>query len=192
MSKAVLKAKMRQKEDAWVSERERLCAGIAKNQQENVDSDKRYRELEMRFEALEEQNKRLTLQVMVATSWGGTNDSMSEFLRRELKNKDDEIELLRITKLSLECEVYATQSENETLARNYDELERENLELESYKWQNTKAEIKLQFVTTEYTAMRAQLNATCADLEEIKVYAKADLQARRKLGKNERRGYCPR
>jgi hypothetical protein len=44
--------------------------------------------------------------------------------------------------------------------------------------QNTEAEIQLQVLTTEQTAMTAQLNATCADLEEIKVCAKANLQAK--------------
>jgi kinesin family protein C1 len=199
MSKAPLEARMRQREDAWVRERERLCAEIEKNQQENVDADERYRELQMRNEALEEQNKRLTIQAKVATSnvdeiggarggsGGGMNDSWSERLktnneiknlRMELKNKDDEINSLRIVKVSLESEVYATQTENETLARNYDELERDYRELESSKSQNTEAEIQLQFLTTEHTAMTAQLNATCADLEEIKVRAKADLQAK--------------
>jgi hypothetical protein len=53
-------SRMRQREDAWVRERERLCAEIEKNQLENVDADERYHEHEMRNEALEEQNKRLT------------------------------------------------------------------------------------------------------------------------------------
>jgi kinesin family protein C1 len=199
MSKAPLEARMRQREDAWVRERERLCAEIEKTQQENVHADERYRELEMKNEALEEQNARLRLEARAASSkidgiggaggsvGSGTSDPWSERLkinneikdlRQELKNKVDEINSLRIAKVSLESDVYASHTEINTLIRNYDELEKDYRELESSKSQNTEAEIQLQFLTTEHTAMTAQLNATCADLEEIKVRAKADLQAK--------------
>jgi hypothetical protein len=43
---------------------------------------------------------------------------------------------------------------------------------------NTEAEIQLTVLTTEHTVMTAQLNATCTDLEEIKVCTKAHLQAK--------------
>jgi hypothetical protein len=52
MSKALLEVRMQQREDAWVRERERLCAEIKKHQQSNVDADERYCELEMKNEAL--------------------------------------------------------------------------------------------------------------------------------------------
>jgi hypothetical protein len=59
---------MRQREDAWVRERERLCAEIENHQQANVEADEWYRELEMKNEALEEQNNRLVLEARAATS----------------------------------------------------------------------------------------------------------------------------
>ncbi len=59
---------MRQREDAWVRERERLCAEIENHQQANVEANERYRELEMKNEALEEQNNRLVLEARAATS----------------------------------------------------------------------------------------------------------------------------
>ncbi len=43
---------------------------------------------------------------------------------------------------------------------------------------NAGTKLQLQVLTTEHTAMTVQLNATCTDLEEIKVRAKADLQAK--------------
>ncbi len=54
-------ARMRQRqEDAWVRKHERPCAEIEKNHQEDVVADKWYHELEMRNEALQEQNTRHT------------------------------------------------------------------------------------------------------------------------------------
>ena len=52
--------------------------------------DKWHRQLEMKNKALEEQNSRL---------------------RREVKDKDDDIKSLRIVNLSLECEVFGTHNE---------------------------------------------------------------------------------
>ena len=203
MSKAPLEARIRQKEDAWVKERERLCAEIENYQLSSKDVDERYRELEMKNEALEEQNKSLRLEARASASNsnnggggsagsgyyddGGAKDSWSERLksnneikdlRKEIKNKDDEIKSLRIEKVSLESEVFGCQQEIETLERNYDELEKDYQELESSKSQNSEAEIQLQVLTTEHTAMTAQLNATCADLEEMKTRHKADLKSK--------------
>jgi len=197
MIKAPLEARIRQKEDAWVKERERLCAEIETQQFSSKEVDERYRELMMKNEALKEQNARLRLEARAATSSvegraGGSGveggkDSWSERLqsnneikdlRTELKNKDDEIKSLRLEKVSLESEVYGCQQEIETLERNYDELDKDYQELETSKSQNSEAEIQLQVLTTEHTAMTAQLNATCADLEEIKTRGKADLQAK--------------
>lgn len=198
MSKAPLEARMRQREDAWVKERERLLGDIDARQAASKGADERYRELEMRNEALEEENSRLRLEARASASAtagdgasggaaGGAKDSWTERLqanseikdlRKELRNKDDEIKSLRIEKVSLETEVFGCKQEIESLERNYDELERDYSELETSKAQNSEAEIQLQALTTEHTAMTAQLNATCADLEEIKTRAKADLQAK--------------
>ena len=197
MSKAPLEARMRLREDAWVKERERLLGDIDAHQAASKGADERYRELEMRNEALEEENSRLRLEARASASStagdgaagaaGGAKDSWSERLqanneikdlRKELRNKDDEIKSLRIEKVSLETEVFGCKQEIESLERNYDELERDYSELETSKAQNSEAEIQLQALTTEHTAMTAQLNATCADLEEMKTRAKADLQAK--------------
>ena len=197
MSKAPLEARIRQKEDMWLKERERLMSEIENYQSSSKDVDERYRELEMKNEALEEQNSRLRLEARASASSngmaggsdsnGGNKDSWGERLktnneikdlRKEVKNKDDEIKSLRIEKVSLESEVFGCQQEIETLERNYDELEKDYQELDSSKSTNIEAEIQLQALTTEHTATTAQLNATCADLEELKTRNKADLQAK--------------
>jgi len=197
MSKAPLEARIRQKEDMWLKERERLMSEIENYQHSSKDIDERYRELEMKNEALEEQNSRLRLEARASASSngmaggsdnnGGNKDSWGERLktnneikdlRKEVKNKDDEIKSLRIEKVSLESEVFGCQQEIETLERNYDELEKDYQELDSSKSTNIEAEIQLQALTTEHTATTAQLNATCADLEELKTRNKADLQAK--------------
>jgi kinesin family protein C1 len=52
------------------------------------------------------------------------------------------------------------------------------------KSQNSEAEIQLQVLTTEHTAMTAQLNATCADLEEVKTRAKAEMKSKEERWKD--------
>ncbi|KAL7553481.1 hypothetical protein ACHAWF_016758 [Thalassiosira exigua] len=195
MSKAPLEARIRQKEDAWVRERERLCAEIEDCQASSRGANERHQQLEMRFEALEEECTRLRLEARAAqgtaggdgSGEGGSKDSWSERLngnkeirelRSELRNKDDAIKSLRLEKVSLESEVFGCKQEVETLERNYDELERDYQELEASKSQNAEAEIQLRSLATEHTAMTAQLNATCADLEEVKARSEADLRAK--------------
>mmetsp|Transcript_6335 Transcript_6335/g.9591 ORF Transcript_6335/g.9591 Transcript_6335/m.9591 type:complete len:1035 (+) Transcript_6335:108-3212(+) len=208
MSKAPLEARIRQKEDAWVKERERLLSEINNFQDLARETDERYRELEMQNEALEEETMKLRLEARAAnvdgggsasgmgvegsSSSGGT-DSWSERvksnneikeLRKEVKSKDDEIRALRIEKMSLESEVFAYQKDIETSNRDYENLEKDFKELEGSQSQNSEAQIQLEVLTTEHTAMTAQLNATCADLEEIKTRAKADIDAKEEQWKN--------
>ena len=190
MAKAPLEARMRQKEDAWVKERERLLAEIEDHELRSKEVDERYRELEMQNEALNEEAKKFRLEARAATSTADgreEKDSWSERLktnreitqlRDELKGKEDEIKSLRIEKVSLESEVYGCQNELQRLTRDYDELEMDLKELESSKSQNSEAEIQLQALATEHTAMTAQLNATNADLEETRSRAKADVKSK--------------
>jgi len=208
MSKAPLEARIRQKEDAWVKERERLLSEINNFQDLARETDERYRELEMQNEALEEETMKLRLEARAAnvdgggsrsgmgvegSSSGGGTDSWSERvksnneikeLRKEVKSKDDEIRALRIEKMSLESEVFAYQKDIETSNRDYENLEKDFKELEGSQSQNSEAQIQLEVLTTEHTAMTAQLNATCADLEEIKTRAKADIDAKEEQWKN--------
>mmetsp|Transcript_10282 Transcript_10282/g.17002 ORF Transcript_10282/g.17002 Transcript_10282/m.17002 type:complete len:742 (+) Transcript_10282:1160-3385(+) len=202
MSKAPLEARIRQKEDAWVKERERLLSEINNFQDLARETDERYRELEMKNEALEEETMKLRLEARAANVDGGVRsgstaamegDSWSERvksnneikeLRKEVKSKDDEIRALRIEKMSLESEVFAYQKDIETSNRDYENLEKDYKELEGSQSQNSEAQIQLEVLTTEHTAMTAQLNATCADLEEIKTRAKADMDAKEAQWKN--------
>jgi len=72
----------------------------------------RYRELEMKNKALQEQNSQL---------------------RRESKDKDDDIKSLRIENISLETEVVGLHQEIELLKRKYDELEKDYQECRAEK-----------------------------------------------------------
>ena len=196
MSKAPLEARIRQKEDAWEKDRERLLSEINNFQDLARETDERYRELEMQNEALEEETMKLRLEARAANVdgvEGGNTDSWSERvksnneikeLRKEVKSKDDEIRALRIEKMSLESEVFAYQKDIETCNRDYENLEKDFKELEGSQSQNSEAQIQLEVLTTEHTAMTAQLNATCADLEEIKTRAKADIDAKEGQWKN--------
>lgn len=192
MSKAPLEARMRQMESTWIKERERLVAKIEKLQSANMEADERCREFTMKIEELEEK-QRLNVEASTATVFKDESDSWSERLRTNneikqlrklVKERDDEVKGLRLDKLSLEGELFAFKSQMQTLERNYDELEKDYQELDMSKSQNSEAEIQLQVLTTEHTAMTAQLNATCADLEEVKTRAKAEVKSKEENWKN--------
>jgi len=124
-------------EDAWVKEHGLLCAETENHKMASKEADKRYRDLEMKNEALSEQNSRLLLEARAAASSvaGGTaegseaDDSVSERLNlikdlvKEMNKKDDEIKSLRIERVSY-------------LSERLMLLENENQELDSFKSQN--------------------------------------------------------
>lgn len=193
MSKAPLEARMRQKEDAFIKERERLLAEIDMLHNAGRTADERVRELEMENEALGESIKRLRLQAKEAKYTSSSADNTGEqdawnerlrnnkeiaVLRSDLKDRDGQIQSLRLDKVSLEAEVHAFKQQIESLEKNYDELERDYGELEASKSKNSEAEIQLEVLTAEMVATTAQLNATSADFEETKSRTKADMQAK--------------
>jgi predicted nucleic acid-binding Zn-ribbon protein len=171
MSKAPLEARMRQKEDAFVKERERLLSEIESLHNAGRSSDERVRELEMENEAMGEIIKRLKLQAKEAkcssSDVGGEQDAWNErlrsnkeiaVLRSDLKDRDGQIQSLRLDKVSLEAEVHAFKQQIKSLEKNYDELERDYGELEASKSKNSEAEIQLEVLTAEMVATTAQLN----------------------------------
>ena len=98
----------------------------------------------MKNEALAEENARLSREQKRAATGGGegssdgAKDSWSDRLKTnneikdlwlKLKRKDEEVKSLRITKVSLELKVYASNTKIETLERSYDELKRDYREL---------------------------------------------------------------
>jgi kinesin family protein C1 len=173
-----VEARMRQKEDAFVKERERLLSEIESLHNAGRSSDERVRELEMENEAMGEIIKRLKLQAKEAkcssSDGGGEQDAWNErlrnnkeiaVLRSDLKDRDGQIQSLRLDKVSLEAEVHAFKQQIESLEKNYDELERDYGELEASKSKNSEAEIQLEVLKVEMVATKAQLNATSADFE---------------------------
>lgn len=194
MSKAPLEARIRQMESTWAKERERFESIIEQLQSTNMENDERFREVTMLNEELTETVRRLKLEAKTATNtFGDEKDSWSERLktnkemtelRKIIKDKDEEIKSLRIHNVSLESEVFGCKTEIQTLEQNYDALEKDYQELELSKSQNSEAEIQLQDLMLAHTAMTAQLNATCADMEEEKTRAKADVKAKEENWKN--------
>ena len=189
-SKAPLEARLRQKDDAFVKERERLVIEIEGLQKEGREADERYRVLETENEELKQVVSKMNRQMSEAKlSERGSqqNDAWSErvrtnkenaALRAEIKHKDGELKTLIMEKVSLEAELHGYKRQMETLEKNYDELERDYGELEASKSKNSEAEIQLEALTAEMVATTAQLNATSQDLGEIKSRSKADLEAK--------------
>ncbi|KAL7522046.1 hypothetical protein ACHAWX_006739 [Stephanocyclus meneghinianus] len=195
MSVAPLEARFRQKEDAFIKERERLVSDNESLQNAVREADERNRELAMENEALNETVRKMTVEAREAKFTGGegTKDAWDERLRSnkenvrlraELKDAAEQIKTLRMDKVSLEAEVHAYKKHIESLEKNYDELERDYVELEASKSKNSEAEIQLEVLTAEMVATTAQLNATNADFEETKSRAKADLRAKEEAWKN--------
>lgn len=197
LAKAPLEARIRQMESTWAKERERYESELEQQQSANMKVNELYREATMLNDELTEKVRRLNLEAKTATSeskvgeeendaWSErlkTNKEMTE-LRTIIKDRDEEIKSLRIHIVSLEGEVFGCKTQIQRLEQNYDELEKDYQELESSKSQNSEAEIQLQDLMLAHTAMTAQLNATCADMEEEKTRAKADVKAKEENWKN--------
>jgi hypothetical protein len=195
MSKAPLEARMRQKEDAFVKERERLVNEIESLNNNGREAERHIRELEMEKEAMGEVIKKMKLEAREAKSSGDPveqdawnerlrNNKEIAMLRAECKDYKEQIRVMKVEKVSLETEVYECKRQIEVYEKNYDELERDYAELEASKSKNSEAEIQLEVLTAEMVATTAQLNATSADFEETKSRYKADLRAKEDKWKN--------
>ena len=198
MAKAPLEARFRQKEDAWSKEQNRLLQEIDSLMQASREADERYRDLEVKYDAVTEEIKQLRLSARKAafsanTNQGDTsiwsrqlqNDREVDELKDKLRHAEEEIKALRLEKVSVEKEVNATKMELESIIRSYDELQTEYDELAASSSDNREAEIKLEVLSTEHIATSAQLNAVCADLAATKARAEATLEAKEEEHKKE-------
>ena len=193
-SKAPLEARFRQKEEEWMKEESRLIQEIDALKQSGRQADDLYRDLQSDFEAKDEECKRLRMALLKATSSLNTNKSLTGTswdrhvqndrevteLKEKLRTAEDEIEALRLAKVSIEKELRATKIELDSLIRNFEELQMEYNLLSQSTSENKEAEIMLEQLTTEHIATSAQLNAVNADLAATKARAEAELEASKK------------
>ena len=198
MAKAPLEARFRQREDMWGKEQHRLLTEIDDLKQTNLSANERNRDLEGQIESLEEECRHLRMEVRKAssslsastgdgTAWSQRIQDNKEIreLQEKLRHAEEEIDSLRLAKISIEKELHATKIELEALARSYDELQTEYDEIEHSSSNNREAEIKLEHLTTEHIATSAQLNAVCADLAATKARSEATLEEKEREHKEQ-------
>ena len=192
MSKAPLENRFRQKEETWKKEEARLYQEIDALAQASKEADERYRDLEVKYDAKDEECKQLRLAVRKASStvhasqstdnsaWSRQlqNDRDVAELRDNLRNAEEEIDAIRLAKASVESELHGTKIELEALVRNFEELQRDYDEIATSTSDNREAEIKLEILTTTHIATSAQLNAVQQDLAATKARSDAILGAK--------------
>jgi kinesin family member C1 len=204
MSKAPLEARFRQKEDAWVKEKNSLIDQIEAAKASLREADEKYRDLQVQYEETTDEVTQLRQEVRKAststrtTAGSGISNSGSSLWNRQLQNDRDlaetkeklrgaeeEIAGIRLAKVSLEKELHATRIELTCLERNYDELKEEYDEIAAHTSENNEAEIKLQVLTEEHIATTAALNAVYADLDATKARADAAMKETEESHKRE-------
>ena len=187
MSKAPPEARFRQKEEAWIKEQNRLLQEIESSREASRESHERYRDLQVKFDDISDENKQLRVEVRKASStrqvtsdnslWSKQiqNDRDLADTREKLKTAEEEIGAIRLDKVSLEKELHATRIGYEALERNFDELQGEYDEVVAATSENNEAEIKLEVLTNEHMATSAQLNAVISDLAATKARSEASM-----------------
>ncbi len=200
MSKAPLEARLRQKEDQWSKEQTKYEQEISSLMHSSKATNDRLKSIEMEFEALQEENRKLRFEArkqnyIDATEQAGTNDAWSRQIqndrdvaeyREKLHAAEEEIKALRLEKVSIESEVNATNMELSALVREFDDLQLEYEDLISKKEANAEAEIQLEELKKEHTATTALLNATSGELASLKSQSKFDMEMREKEWQEER------
>jgi len=192
MSKAPLENRFREKEEAWQKESTRLYQDIDALTQASKEADERYRDLEVKYEAKDEEAKQLRFAVLKATSSANSsqpvdnsawsrqlqNDRDVAELREKLRYAEEEIDSIRLAKASVESELHGTKIELDALVRNFEELQREYDDIAESTSENKEAEIKLEILTTTHIATSAQLNAVREDLAVTKARSDAVMEAK--------------
>jgi kinesin family protein C1 len=188
MSKAPLEARFRQKEDSWLKERARLVQDIGSSKTSLREADEKYRDLQVQYDQAYDECMHLRQEVRKASSSRQTRTDNTIWSRQlqndrdlvEMKDKlraaEEEINSIRLDKVSLEKELHATRIELSCLERNYDELKAEYDEIAAHTSENNEAEIKLQVLTEEHMATAAALNAVYADLDATKARSDAAMK----------------
>ena len=205
-SKAPLEARFRQKEDTWIREKNRFVQEINQLKAANKEADEQYRALELKTSSLEEEKNKLKYEALKASinfkqekeqqqnhtadiseTWSRQlqNERDVADLRISLRDAEDEINALRLDKVSLEADLDATQRQLNAVQSSHEELLSEFNDNQDATSKAKEAEIQLQVLTTEHIATAAQLNAVCADLAQTKSSAEAQLEATKKEWKDE-------
>jgi len=205
MSKAPLEARFRQKEDLWEKDRTSLMDQIEESKASLREADEKYCDLKAQYETATEEVIHLRHEVRKASSsrntsgrsgvastdsnsmWGRQlqNDRDLAEMKEKLRSAEEEIDGIRLAKVSLEKELHATRIELRCLERNYDELRAEYDHIAAHTSETNEAEIKLEVLTEEHIATTAALNAVYADLDATKARAEAAMKEKEDSHKKE-------
>ncbi len=202
MSKAPLEARFRQKEDLWEKDRSSLMDQIEVSKASLREADEKYCDLKAQYETATEEVVHLRHEVRKASSsrvaaerlgtdnnslWGRQlqNDRDLAEMKDKLQSAEEEIDGIRLAKVSLEKELHATRIELRCLERNYDELKLEYDHVSAHTSANNEAQIKLEVLKEEHIATTAALNAVYADLDATKARADAAMKETEESHKKE-------
>jgi kinesin family protein C1 len=164
--------------------------------------EEKYRDLEVQFEAKEEENRQLRLQVRKESSslyskyhgnepgssaWSRQlqNDRDVAELRVKLQYAEEEMKSMRLAKVSVEKEFHATKIELDSVVRSHEELQYEYDELCRSKSDSSEIKSQLETLKTEHMATSAQLNAVCSDFAATKANSNAAMETSEKEHKKE-------
>ena len=200
MDKAPLEARLRQKEDELYKLRVKFDEEISELRSSAYGDSEKFKSLENQKEELQEENRRLRLEIRKQTlgsaegqsaatdDWSRRvqNDRILQEYKEKLKNAEEEIKSLRLEKVSIESEIDATNMELSALTRAFEEMEEEYNMLRADKEANGEAEIQLEELTKEHTAMLAQLNATAGELASLQTQSKFDMEQKEREWQEER------
>lgn len=200
MSKAPLEARLRQKEDQWLKEQSKYEQEIDELMSTAKEDAERFKVIENELEEIQQENRRLRLEVRKQTlgceeNNSGVSDKWSRKLQNDrelqeckdkLRSAEEEIKALRLEKVSVESEIKATNLELAVLMRDFDDMQREYEELQEQKDSNGEAEIQLEELTKEHTATLALLNATSGELASLRSQSKFEMENREREWQEEK------
>jgi kinesin family protein C1 len=179
MAKAPLETRLRQNSDAFEKQKQAFEVSIEELKNQIKSADEKYRGLELKSQCLKEENTKLSFEVRKASStlnddvkhsddsaWSRqlANDAEIEELKEKIEACVEEIQGLKLDKISLESDIHASSMELDALRKSYKELESQSDNVEAALTKASEAEIRLEVLTREHIATSAQLNAVSSDL----------------------------
>ena len=113
------------------------------------------------------------------------NDKEIEELKEKLEATKEEIQGLKLDKISLESDCHASNMELDSLNKKFASMEAESGDIEAAKNAANEAEIRLEVLTREHIATTAQLNAVSMELASTKSTSEATIKEKETAWKSE-------
>jgi len=190
MAKAPLETRLRQGQDNLEAMKAKMEGEMDGLQKALKLADEKYRKLELKSQGLKEENTKLSFEVRKANStvsdvkhsddsaWSRqlSNDSEIEELKEKMEEAAEEIQGLKLDKVSLESDVHGQEMELNALGKELEEQRGKSDEIEEALTKASEAEIRLEVLTREHVATSAQLNAVSQDFAATKSSSEAAME----------------